>query len=213
MKKILIIFLSLIMLLGITNIAFAVTEETVKAETKAVETEIVTEEELEVPKDMCEGYEDGIYFKPNHFGDCELHEYCYICPNGCTIKEDLYIDENGNWISDKTCIVCGHGTCELVTENYVNSFNDIEEDSEAIIKAEEASCPHTWNEWEYDLIEHEDGSVTYFRFCECGAYEEMEEQAYFDAGGQYEDCDKGRHYWCDEENIRYCEECGYSEEI
>lgn len=74
----------------------------------------------------------------------------------------------------------------------------------------EAVCPHTWGEWYYDLTEHEDGSTTYFRSCECGAYEELGEQAFYDAGGQYEDCDKGRHNWCED---GYCEECGYSEEI
>lgn len=76
---------------------------------------------------------------------------------------------------------------------------------------EEEGCPHTFGEWIYDLTEHDDGSVTYFRYCDCGAYEEMEEQSFCDAGGQYENCEVGRHYWCEEDGIRYCEECGYAE--
>lgn len=76
----------------------------------------------------------------------------------------------------------------------------------------EGTCPHMWGEWYYDMTEHEDGSCTFFRTCECGAYEELSEQQYLDSGGQYEDCDKERHYNCEEENILYCEECNYKEE-
>lgn len=79
----------------------------------------------------------------------------------------------------------------------------VEEEPEAVV--DETSCPHTWGEWYYDV------DVTYFRSCECGAYEELSEQEFYDAGGQYENCDKGRHYWCEKAGIRYCEECGYSE--
>lgn len=94
---------------------------------------------------------------------------------------------------------------------------EIEDVQEEIITEEpevvvEESCPHTGGEWYYDLTEHEDGSITYFRSCECGLYEELSEQTFYDAGGQYEDCGKGRHYWCEDAEIRYCEECGYSEE-
>lgn len=78
----------------------------------------------------------------------------------------------------------------------------ITEESEAVV--EEDACPHTFGEWYYDV------DVTYFRSCECGAYEELDEQTFYDLGGQYEDCDKGRHNWCED---GYCEECGYSEEI
>ena len=78
---------------------------------------------------------------------------------------------------------------------------------------EEDGCPHTWGEWFYDLTEHEDGSYTYFRWCECGAYEELDEQTFYDLGGQYEDCDMGRHYWHEDDGVLYCEECGFSEEI
>lgn len=127
MKKIIVLFLSLVLVLGITSIAFAVTddkEEPVEVETEAVQEEIIIEEEPEIVED-------------------------------------------------------------------------------------ETSCPHTWGEWYYDLTEHEDGSITYFRMCECGAYEELSEQDFLDAGGQYENCDKGRHNWCED---GYCEECGYSEE-
>lgn len=73
----------------------------------------------ECPEGMSEGYVEGIFFEPNHFGDCNLHEYCYICPE-CTIVEEVGYDEeinpNGGWYLDKCCIVCGHGTCTPITE-------------------------------------------------------------------------------------------------
>lgn len=138
MKKILTILLSLVLVLGITSMAFAVTEDEepvkVKFAAEAVDDQTVIEEPVEVAEEPIE------------------------------------------------------------------------------IVEEETVCPHTWGEWYYDLIEHEDGSTTYFRTCECGAYEELEYQRWSDLGGQYEDCDKGRHYWCEEDDIvRYCEECGYVE--
>lgn len=128
MKKVVLILLSIVLVLGITSIAFAVPddkEEPVKVETEAVQEEII-----------------------------------------------------------------------------------IEEEQEKVVIEDETSCPHTWGEWYYDLTEHGDGSITYFRSCECGAYEELSEQDFLDAGGQYENCDKGRHNWCED---GYCEECGYSE--
>lgn len=129
MKKIIVLLLSLVLVLGITNIAFAVTEDKEPVRVEAVQEEIVIAEPVTV-------------------------------------------------------------------------------ETEA-----EAVCPHTWGEWYYDLTEHDDGSITYFRTCHCGAYEELSEQTFYDAGGQYENCDKGRHYWYEDTDIRYCEECGYSEEI
>lgn len=89
------------------------------------ETETENPECPECPEGMCEGYEEGVYFEPNHFGDCELHEYCYICPE-CTIEEELFIDEdinpNNGWVLSKTCIVCGHGGCEPVTDKFVDTY-------------------------------------------------------------------------------------------
>ena len=157
MKKILTIFLSLVLMLGITSMAFAVTEDKepvkVKSAAEAVEDQIVIEEPIKVETET-ESVE--------------------------AVKEEEPVE-----------------VAEEPTER-------AEED--------ETVCPHTWGEWYYDLIEYEDGSTTYFRTCECGAYEELEYQKWSDLGGQYEDCDKGRHYWCEEENIRYCEECEYIEE-
>lgn len=99
---------------------------------------------------------------------------------------------------------------EIVLEESTEEEIIVEEEQDKVVIEDETSCPHTWGEWYYDLTEYEDGSTTYFRSCECGAYEELGEQAFYDAGGQYEDCDKGRHNWCED---GYCEECGYSEEI
>lgn len=156
MKKIIVIFLSLVLVLGITITAFAVTEDEepvkVKSAAEAVEDQIVIEEPIKVETET-ESVE--------------------------AVKEEEPVE---------------------VAEEPIE------------IAEEETVCPHTWGEWYYDLIEYEDGSTTYFRTCECGAYEELEYQKWSDLGGQYEDCDKGRHYWCEEENIRYCEECEYIEE-
>ena len=94
----------------------------------------------------------------------------------------------------------------------------VEEDAEAVEdeviieepEEEEPACAHMYGSWNFDLIEHDNGSTTFYRWCECGAYEELDEQTFYDLGGQYENCEKGRHYWGE---IRYCKECGYSEEI
>ena len=87
---------------------------------------------------------------------------------------------------------------------------EIIEEDEAVV--EEDACPHTWGEWFYNLTEHDDGSITYFRWCYCGAYEELDEQTFCDLGGQYVDCENGRHNWCVFE-IKCCEDCGLSEEM
>ena len=126
MKKIILLLLSLVLVLGYANIALAIDEEPVQAETEVVQEETITEE------------------------------------------------------------------------------------SKAVV--EEEGCPHTWGEWFYDLTEHDDGSITYFRWCYCGAYEELDEQTFCDLGGQYVDCENGRHNWCVFE-IRCCEDCGLSEEL
>lgn len=103
---------------------FIESEDEIVTDDSALENEPETESP-EVPEGMCEGYEEGIYFEPNHFGDCELHEYCYICPE-CTIEEELFIDEdinpNNGWVLSKTCIVCGHGGCEPVTDKFVDAY-------------------------------------------------------------------------------------------
>ena len=83
-------------------------------EQEAIET--VEEEDLtEPPEGMVEGYEEGVYFEPNWF-ECEVCEYCYKCDE-CTIETTYSYDEEGNYIREETCIVCGHGTSEPVEEN------------------------------------------------------------------------------------------------
>lgn len=91
-----------------------------------VEEEVVPEPDEEdvvipdCPEGMSEGYIAGTFFEPNHFGDCELHEYCYICPE-CTIEEEVGYDEeinpNGGYYLSRCCTMCGHGTCEPITES------------------------------------------------------------------------------------------------
>lgn len=80
----------------------------------------------------------------------------------------------------------------------------ITEESESVV--EEDACPHTWGEWEYGV------KITYFKTCECGGYEELDEQTFYDVGGQFEHCANGNHYWYEDADIRYCELCGYTEE-
>ena len=112
-------------------------------------------------------------------------------------------------------IVFGVANIALAVEEPVQAETEvvqeeiITEEAEAV---EEDGCPHTWGEWFYDLTEHEDGSYTYFRWCYCGAYEELDEQTFCDLGGQYVDCENGRHNWCVFE-IKCCEDCGLSEEL
>lgn len=94
-------------------------KEVAVKEQECLEDEIEDEEIIaDCPEGMSEGYIAGTFFEPNHFGDCELHEYCYICPE-CTIVEEIGRDEdinpNGGWYLDRCCIVCGHGTCEAIT--------------------------------------------------------------------------------------------------
>lgn len=96
-------------------------------------------------------------------------------------------------------------------------IEEVETESEAVesemdVEEDEPIYPYMCGEWYYDLTEHEDGSITYYRWYDNGEYEELSEQTFYDAGGQYENCDKGRHYWCEDTEIRYCEECGYIEE-
>ena len=79
----------------------------------------------------------------------------------------------------------------------------IEEESEAV---EEEGCSHSFGEWYYNV------SVTYYRSCECGAYEEMDEETFYDLGGIYANCDMGRHYWIEDDGTLWCEECGYTTE-
>lgn len=81
----------------------------------------------------------------------------------------------------------------------------IEEEPEVVV--EEDACPHMWDEWYYDV------EVTYFRSCECGAYEELSEEAFHDLGGIYANCDMGRHYWQEDDGTLWCEECGYTTEV
>lgn len=100
----------------------------------------------------------------------------------------------------------------IIEEVYEEETEEIYEDEEVYEEIEEDGCPHTWGEWIYDLTENDgSGNVTYFRYCDCGAYEVLDEETYCDSGGQYENCEVGRHYWCEEDGIRYCEECGYAE--
>ena len=100
-----------------------------------------------------------------------------------------------------------------VEEDWEEDQDETTTEDEDEEEVEEIGCPHNWGEWEYDLTEHDDGSITCFRYCECGQYEELDEESYCDLGGQYENCDAGRHYWCEEDGLRYCEECGYTEEL
>ena len=148
MKKILVLFLALVLVLGITSITFAVTEE-----------EVIKEEPVKIEMETA-NIEDTV--------------------------EEIPIEESTITIEDTV-------------------------EPEVIIE-DEVLCPHMDGEWYYDLTENTDGTITYFRTCDCGAYEELSKQSFYDLGGQYEDCDKGRHYWCEEnDDTRYCEECGYSE--
>lgn len=89
-------------------------------------------------------------------------------------------------------------------ETEIEQEEIIEEASESVV--EEDACPHTWGEWEYGV------KITYFKTCECGGYEELDEQTFYDVGGQFEHCANGNHYWYEDADIRYCELCGYTEE-
>lgn len=106
-----------------------ISDEYIKDEYIESEDEIVTDDSVlenepetespEVPEGMCEGYEEGVYFEPNHFGDCELHEYCYICEEH-EFESEYFWDEDINprygWVYSETCVICGHGTCKPVKE-------------------------------------------------------------------------------------------------
>ena len=94
---------------------------------------------------------------------------------------------------------------QVETETEEVQEETITEETEAVV--EEDACPCTWGEWYYDV------KVTYFRSCECGAYEELDEQTYYHLGGQYENCNNGRHNWCEDADSRYCEICGHTEEL
>lgn len=101
------------------------------------ETEPVKEEDLvddepvyespEVPEGKVEGYIEGEYFDPNTT-ECEISEECYKCEE-CDFREELFIDEDMNpegehWVLGKTCVVCGHGTNEPVTEEFACEYGD-----------------------------------------------------------------------------------------
>lgn len=78
-------------------------------------------ESPEVPEGLYEGYEEGIYFEPNCF-NCELHEFCYQCDKHEIEVEYFYDEEinpNGGWVKTETCIICGHGIYNPVSEEEV----------------------------------------------------------------------------------------------
>ena len=73
-----------------------------------------------------EGYEEGVYFEPNCFGDCPLHDACYMCEEH-DIKAEVFIDEEINpengWVYLETCIVCGHCLAsEPVDDTFVDAY-------------------------------------------------------------------------------------------
>lgn len=102
--------------------------EPVKEDVKSEEVE-EEKEEYDSPEAsplMFEGYKEGVYFEANCFGDCEIHEYCYICPEH-DIKAEVFIDEEINpengWVYTETCVVCGHcPVSKPVDDKFVNEF-------------------------------------------------------------------------------------------
>ena len=90
-------------------------------ENKSKEVEEVEYDSPEAEPLMFEGYQEGIYFEPNCF-DCELHEYCYKCEEH-EIEIEYFWDEeinpNEGWVRSETCIICGHGGCEPITEEEI----------------------------------------------------------------------------------------------
>lgn len=92
-------------------------------EYESPEADPVEVDEFEVPEGMYEGYEEGVYFEPN-CTSCDIHEACFVCEEHNYV-EDFYCDEEinpneGNWVLDRTCVICGHGNCEPVTEEFVD---------------------------------------------------------------------------------------------
>ena len=104
-------------------------EEVLPVEPANKESEDVEEVEYDSPEAeplMYEGNKEGVYFEANCF-DCECHEYCYKCEE-CTLEEDIFWDEEINpengWVFSKDCIVCGHGGCEPVDEEFVIQYSE-----------------------------------------------------------------------------------------
>lgn len=92
-----------------------------------------------------------------------------------------------------------------MVETEIEQEEIIEDEAESV--SESDACPHTWGEWDYGV------KITYFKTCECGGYEELDEQTFYDVGGQFESCANGKHYWYEDGEVRYCELCGYTEEL
>lgn len=97
------------------------TEEDEDVDSTIEENEDLETKSPEVPEGLSEGYEEGVYFKPNCF-DCELHEYCYKCEQH-EIETEYFWDEDINprhgWVYSETCIICGHGECRPATEDEI----------------------------------------------------------------------------------------------
>ena len=109
-----------------TVIAEAVAEDKVVDEAPVYKEEVsepiedVEEPEYKSPE-VPEGLVEGVYFEPN--SECEISEECYKCEE-CDFREELFIDEDINpegehWVLGKTCVVCGHGINEPVSEEFV----------------------------------------------------------------------------------------------
>lgn len=93
-------------------------EEIEKEIDEPIEEEI---DESEPPAGMCEGYESGVYLPVN--SSCELHEECHRCEQ-CVFEEEIFCDDEINpdgehLVLNKTCIICGHGTCTPIDESEI----------------------------------------------------------------------------------------------
>lgn len=102
-----------------------VSHESQEEEPEPEETEPVQEEveSPEPPEGMVEGYEAGVYFEPNCF-DCEICEACYKCET-CTFENTISYEEDiDTYFLEKTCIVCGHGTSEALTEEELDILEE-----------------------------------------------------------------------------------------
>lgn len=95
---------------------------------------------------------------------------------------------------------------EEMQEEAENHDNEDTEPADDTIEVEEEILEEE-HCWFYDLTE-ENGTVTYFRICEeCGRNETLKEQNFYDLGGQWENCEKGRHNFYN----GHCELCGQEE--